>query len=167
MTIFETISLPNQPVTGSAIFQPMGGDGWTAPLGRYEVDASLTMDASGGTWSIGVELDRQFMNLVALMQLEMNISSDTEAFSMDIKMRAATNIYRVAGDLLQTQTTSINRIWSPPPIIDPVNMDFRLGNTDTKIGRATGTVYCFRKGAQHEVPIDKLLQCLVRAGSVN
>lgn len=145
----------------------MGGDGWTAPQGRYEVDVSLAMDATGGTWRVAINMDPQYMNLIALMQLETDQASDAIAFAMDMKLKASTNIFRVAGDLAQLDSASASGLWSVPPAIDPVTMDFRLVNTDTFTGRATATIYVFRKGAQHIVPIDKIFQCLVRAGSLN
>lgn len=167
MSVSETTSIPiAQPASGSVLFQPMGGDGWTSPQGRYEIDISLAMNVSGGTWRIAVQLDPQYMNLVALMQLETDQASDTIPFAMDMKLKASTNIFRVAGDLLQLDSASCSRLWSVPPAIDVKDIDFRLDNTDTFTGRATATIYVFRKGAQHIIPIDKIFQCLVRAGSV-
>ncbi len=166
MAVTETVTLPGQPATGSVLYQPMGGDGRTAPMGRYEIDASLAMDGTGGAWDFLFELDPQYMNLVSVMGIFLNQGADTIGFTMDIKLQENTSIFRVAGDLLQLSSTGASRLWSPPPIVDPVGIDFRLVNSDTFTGAATATIYVFRKGVQHEVPIDKIFQCLTRAGSV-
>ncbi len=166
MSVAETLDLPAQPVTGKVIHGPMGGNGMTSPLARYEIDAQLVMDASGGTWRISVNMDPQYLNVVSVMQLEQDIASDTTAFAMDIKLRASDFIFRVGGDLLQLNTGSASRMWTPPPMIDPVTIDFRLNNIDGDTGRLTATVYLFKKGAQHVVPIEKIMQCLVRTTAV-
>lgn len=166
MSVLEDITLPAQPSTGQVIHGPMGGDGLTSPLARYEIDMSLAMDASGGTFRLSVNMDQQYLNVIALMQLEQDIASDTTAFAMDIKIRPSNFIFRVAGDLIQLDSAAASRLWCPPPIIDPRTMDFRLDNTDGDTGRCTATVYLFKKGAQHMVPIDKIMQCLVRTSSV-
>lgn len=166
MSVLESIDLPGQPATGLNFFQPMGGDGYRAPLGRYECHISLAMDASGGTFRVTVNLDAQYMNIVAMMQLEQNIASDTTAFAMDVKLRAATNIYRVAGDLLQLDSAAASRLWLPPLMIDPVSIDFRLDNVDGDTAISTATVYCFKKGAQHVVPINFFADTLPRGTTV-
>jgi len=144
----------------------MGGDGWSSPKARYEIDAQLAQDATGGVWSIVCTLDPQFMNLVALMQMTEDVAADTTQFSMEI---LAPGTYRVSGDLLKGgQDTNSSRVWAPPPIIDPSRITWRLLNaTDTKIGFATATVYVFNKSAQHVVPIEQIFRCLPRGGSVN
>lgn len=166
VSVAETIILPNQPNDGQVIHGPMGGDGYTSPLARYEIDASLLMDSGGGTWRIAINLDPQYLNVVSVMQLEQDIASDTTAFAMDIKLRASNFIFRVGGDLKQLNTAAANAFWSPPPMIDPLTIDFRLNNIDGDTGRATATVYLFKKGAQHIVPIERIMQCLVRSGTV-
>lgn len=166
MAVIDQIQLPLQPASGTTIFGPLGGNGYTSPLGRYEVDATLVMDGTTGAWRIAMHMDLQYMSLVSIAQMETNEPSDTIAFAIDIKQRAATNIYRVAGDMKQLDSASANVQWCPPPIIDPVTVDFRMLNTDTFTGRATCTIYLFKKGAQHIVPVFELMKCLIRAGSV-
>lgn len=166
MSVTETINLPAQPTTGTVRYGPMGGDGWTAPLARYEIEASLDMDGSGGTWRIAINMDPQFMSVVALMGLLTDQGSDTIAFSMDCRLDAANVQYRVAGDLKQLHSTNAQALWALPPIIDPVAIDFRLVNTDTFDGIGTCTIYLFKKSAQHVVPINVIMSCLPRSGSV-
>jgi len=146
----------------------MGGDGWVAPQQRYEIDALLTMDVSGGVAQITLTMDPQFMSVIALAGCLTNQAADDIAFSMDVHLRSSAGAqYRVAGDLKQLHNTNASILWSLPPIVDPASIDFRMVNVDGFTMTATLTVYLFRKSAQHNVPIDKIFQCLPRSGSLN
>lgn len=167
MSVAEVITLPTQPATGTAKFQPMGGDGQVSPKGRYELDISLAQDASGGVWSVAVNLDPQYMNLVAMMQLQENVSGDTTAFSLEIKVSDLASVYRANGHLIDGTQGTASRLWVPPPVIDPLSITFRLLNaTDLKIGRCAATIYVFNKGMQHVVPIEQIFRALIRGGSL-
>jgi len=167
VTVFEVINLPDQPAIGSIRYQPMGGDGWESPKARYEINVQLAGDVSGQIWLVSCVLDPQFMNLVALMALTVDVASDTTEFSMDTKLSEGGSTYRVAGDLLQATQDNSSRLWTPPPMIDPVSINFRLLNVDGVIGTCDATVYLFNKSAQHVVPIEQIFQCLPRASSMN
>lgn len=168
MSVSDLFTLPAQPASGSAKYGPMGGDGRTSPLCRYEVNVALAMDAGGGTFRVGIDLDPQFMNLVAMMQL--NIDRDNaEPFRMDISLGDQANPVQFNADgVLKVNHNAGNAsiTWSPPPLIDPIRVDFRLANTDTFTGTCDLIVYCFRKGNQHITPIEKVFQVLTRAGSL-
>ncbi len=119
MSVTSAFILPAQPAAGVINWVPLGGDGVTAPLGYYEVDAQLVGDASGGIATIAVTFDGRYTNLLAWANLK--IFDDTAAgeFSVDLTRGAAFNgIHQVGtmpGITEAVVTVNSSWLWYPPP----------------------------------------------------
>lgn len=166
MAVLEVVDLPNQPAAGSAIFHALGGDGWFAPQSRVEIDASLAMDASGGAIRLSFTLDPQYESIVALMQIGTDETTAGLDFQVDVALKASTNFIKATGVVVPDHEGGQSRLWMPPPIINPLKIDFRMDNTDTFTMVCIATIYQFRKTASQRVPLSELFRCLARGGAL-
>ncbi len=169
MSVAETITLPAQPATGDILYAPLGGDGWSAPMGMYMMNnVTLAGDVSGGTTSLTVEMDIQFESLIQMISLQIIGIAADQTYRMSIIRRRGGTIFNagtaffpgVSGD------TSGYRTWNPSAILDAESLLARITNNDGDSLRINGLIYVFQKRASERVPLNILLASLPRAASV-
>lgn len=72
MSVSETINLPAQPSSGVTVSQPMGGNGYHAPVSQTYVEAAQTGDGTGGTNTITVRFDPDHMQMLNWLQIQLD-----------------------------------------------------------------------------------------------
>ena len=122
MAVIEDLQLPNQPSSGCTKMQPLGGNGFNAPINQYYVEATVTGDASGGSIRLNCRFDPKFLGLVHWANLQVN--GATAATNVRVN-----NIFAPGGDganysetlvgVFDQQTGSSRSVWRPPPVVNP------------------------------------------------
>lgn len=165
MSVSVTVALPTQPAAGSSVYQPLGGNGYTAPNSYYSVLTQLAGDASGGTNTITVTLDPRFECIVSLVQSFQTggaAAVEHETQLLQQLPTAAPHRARASGTgqfegaLSDTSVFS----WSPPLIIDPLSVIARTENVDGDTHNALIWIYNFNKRASEVTPLNILLAAL-------
>ncbi len=77
--------MPAQPAQGETHFQPLGGNGRTAPLGCYYARLEVDGDASGGSAVVGIQLDPRYTNLVAAVNPAIEAAAGAEDFAVTLR----------------------------------------------------------------------------------
>lgn len=172
------------PVPGSAdsaVFIPLGGDGWSAPQSAYSVFVSATGDNSGDEFSIEVAFDPQYTSLVQYMSFRANYGASVNDFAVRTALRV-TKGSEVAQKTWQYSESSLNfsvlpdfgynDVWEPPGLLlsSNTNQGFDLNPRITLVCENDPTaelvmslrVLNFQKRAREEVPLNVLLSSLPR-----
>ncbi len=98
----------------------MGGDGVTAPIGYYDVDAQLVGDASGGNAVIAVTFDGRYTSLLAFANVKVFADTAAGEFSLTLSRSGAFSGLSVVGTFPGVAESFVTAnsayLWSPPPI---------------------------------------------------
>lgn len=172
MSVTSTVQLPQQPTTGSTIWVPLGGNGYTSPHSMFEVDVQLANDASGGDCRLFILTDPRWESIINRAELIVASQAAQAEFTFNL------NISQIAGfppkvpmnyqgemDLSSLTGTGACS-WDLPPHIDAQQISATLDNvddTETSIIRAW--IFNFHKDASQRVPLNVLLGSIPRAGS--
>lgn len=122
MAVAITVTLPAQPAAGRTVFQPLGGDGKSAPLGCYFVTAEVDGDASGGNAVITIRMDDRYTNLVPYLNLGIQADAAAGDFMMRVHASDANSDpprVQIVGTIPQIATAVSDNgqfLWYPPPI---------------------------------------------------
>ena len=174
MAVTSEVTLPAQPAAGAVTYQPLGGDGFTAPLAAMTFNVQLTHDASGGSAEISVRPDPQWVSVLNYTQVgvigatvdtpvALTFDSGHETFTIPVNLPEA-----LAGGSLVSNAA----LWTPPLVLldvhpgaDPV-IKYSLTNTNGDTSIMNGRFYCFRKGVAQRVPLNVLVSALPRASTL-
>lgn len=121
MSVTSTVTLPAQPAQGALIYEPLGGDGRSAPLGCYFVRLEVDGDAGSGFANLTINFDPRYTNLVAFANLTIEADAAAGDFAMQLRTDAVTTaLTLVCGTIPQVATTvstdNASFLWFPPPI---------------------------------------------------
>jgi len=172
VTIAVTSTLPAQPTTGTAVYRPLGGNGWTSPHALYTVNSQSAGDASGGGNQNSVVLDTRFANIVNIAQALFTgdtTTVDGELAIIGDQPTGALHRVNCFGTLLFLSTLSDFGLltWSPPPVIGAQSVFGQLENVLGTIFHLSATIYCFQKRVFEEVPLNVILASLPSTQYIN
>lgn len=166
MSVQETVNLVDQPVAGNFEFVPLGGDGWIAPQSAYIGDMKATGDATAGDVRMKVLRDDRFEHLIQFLAGSSGQNS-AQDYRFAIARRLGLNIHQIGTTKASGVTDEVlnSILWTPPPMIAPVEWTLTMDNTDTIAYDFKFVVYNFNIRATEKVPLNVLLSSLTRAGS--
>lgn len=150
MAVSITLNVPDQPAQGGLEFLPLGGDGKTAPLGCYLLDAQIDGDASAGNAGININLDPRYTNLVAFINFQADSTTAGPEFILQLRQTGTGSTVtgpRIVGTAPQVALSGIaSFLWYPPPIYYPGAGFISLTclNVDaTETYSINAEIYCF------------------------
>ncbi len=131
----------------------------------YNVLQQLAGDVSGGSNNLILETDQRWMNIVSVM--EMLFTGDTTTTEVAFHLIAdrpegARYRNRAYGTALFLATLNDEGLfsWNPPLLVDAHSIQSTIQNINGSIHNLTTTIYCFRKRALEETPLNVLLASL-------
>ncbi len=178
MSVQVALQLPDQPASGAAVLQPLGGNGFTAPHSVTRVRVLSVSDASGGSNNIFVRFDPRYSCLLASLTLHTDSGAVAIATNVSLtdQFEARTQI-RKSVDLIPVSGLSSTNVltWTPEPIImvadanvlatQPPVIRATIGNNDTETLTMFVSIYNFDRRARELVPLNILYAVLPRGVS--
>lgn len=172
MSVVGTTALPSQPSSGNAVFQGFGGDGYTAPIGEYLVDARVAHDSGGGTASVTVTMDPRYTNAVVWANLIVSGSATAVEYLVSLARNASSNeaSMLIGGTfpfVAATLSTSNNAfVWFPPPMFyqGEGEMNFVTPNVDGDSSFLRMQIYLFNINVRQTAALPYLLQNFPASG---
>lgn len=167
MSVAATLQVPEQPAAGGLEYLPLGGDGFSAPQSAYAVNVQLASDASGGTSTITINFDPQFLGLVSYVETVVTGASADVPSRRTIGLSTFESMHD-AEDAEEGEGTTVVRLWRPPGAMATQvggfvpNIVGRIPNTNTETHFLTARIYNFNKRAREFTPLYLLLQNLPR-----
>lgn len=167
MSVSDSVTIPANPTTGGLEYIPLGGNGFTAPQSAYTVSIAVVSDASGGTSTLTINFDDQYLSLVSFVQTTVTASSADVPSRRTLTMSTFDALHD-ATDCQQGEGTTAARIWKPPGVMGKVGIGFtpncvsRIANTDTETHFLGIRIYNFNVRARETTPLALLLQNLPR-----
>ncbi len=167
IAVSSTVTLPDQPTSGTVSYVPLGGDGFSAPFASYNIRSmGVTGAAGGGSAVLRVNMDPRFCSLVAFIALQ---NAQVSALDADFKVRIASD--RMAVPTHSGLITAINAsvasvtvstTWEPPPIVLPGGgansfLDTRMLNVDSDEYTIDVLIYLFDIRVRELTPMGPLL----------
>lgn len=123
MAVSTSVTLPAQPAAGDTTFQPLGGNGTTAPLGSYIVEAQIAGDASGGNATVTINGDPRYTNVFAWLDALIDTDAAAGEFMLTIS-RGGGSLEappRIMGTIPHVATglaaTNASFLWYPPVML--------------------------------------------------
>lgn len=164
MAVTSDFTLPAQPPAGTAIWHPLGGDGWIAPKAAFSVNQTLAMDASGGTATMTCRFDERFQNICVYVQTltsALLAAVETE-FSLVQRPTPPGLRARGFGTGLFMDTLGDDSLftWSPPVLLNQDRVEAVLVNTTGGTTALFAFIYMFNIRVYEETPLNVLLQSI-------
>lgn len=180
MTLILDHLLPEQPAEGQVRFQPLGGDGYTAPQSEYIGSIKEDGDASGGYHAIRVTMDPQYVSLVNFCAFGLKNTTSSHFFRMTLSEVGGVQlsifgqaVYGLIG--LGTTQARLGALWSPPPMlmsatektagVDPMLAVYVPNNTGVELG-INVRVLNFAKDVREKVPLHQILGSVPRPSTL-
>lgn len=157
MSVSATLNLPDQPAVGNVVFQPLGGNGTTAPLGSYLAEIGVVGDASGGNATVVLNGDPRYTNMFGWVNLVIAVDAAASEFVASI-LRDINSLEpppRIVGTLphVATTTSGVNAglLWYPPAMLFDKNgtalfVTANVAVTETYSIRAQ--IFCFNDNVE-------------------
>lgn len=171
------LELPDQPVDGSLILQPLGGGGFDSPHSVYRLQITLDGAAGGGANLIQVRFDPRYVQIVSALQV--SILSGAGAIDVNVIIQDETGIGRaqLRTEIPITTVSGATNIisWTPEPLLvsagigvagDNPEIRCEIPNVDTEDMTMRCSIYNFNKRARELVPIEQMLRFLTRVSAV-
>jgi hypothetical protein len=162
MAVVTTLTLPSQPTTGSVVYKPLGGNGFTSPQSMFYVTVDSLGIAGGGLNSIQVFKDERFEQLVDFMTIQGNAGA--VIYRMDIFRDLGSRALVI--DTTSADTTISCGTWSPPALIDPESWKVSTANVEDENVKLKMAIYNFNIRASEKIPLELLLASIRRAATV-
>ncbi len=163
MAIDLDVNITDQPPTGTIVYRPLGGNGFTSPKSMYLFDIASTGDATGGDNTVTVFRDERFENIASFLQVQ------TNGGAIQILLNVSThNVGRgihIGPTVPITGDTFSALSWTPPLLIDSQKWALQTPNVDTQALRFKGIVYNFNIFASEKTPLSLLLASMPRSPS--
>lgn len=164
MSVAQTVSLPDNPTTGTARLIVLTGGGFYAPKSMYEVQLTLTGDATGNLSTNVINTDPRFLSLVQRMEVTSLAGTPVEYQLIQTLAGSAVNS-SVVGLTIANTTSSFNpstAYWDPPGLLPISQVSSIIANVDTVVHVLTVWIYNFDINALNTVPLPILLAALAR-----
>ncbi len=179
MSVVSTLVLPSQPTLGAVTYEPLGGNGYDAPLAAYIFANVVQGDASGGYIENNIVFDDQFTAIVQYVTLMARGGAADVDYIMNLRCREPEDI-KQTGTVQYNAITSLGAsaydaayIWDLPVVVcTPLKQnDGTLqapylrawtnnnNNEDIRLG---GRMFLFKKDAKEKVPLWYLKRAIVR-----
>ncbi len=171
MSVSETVNLTGQPAEeGQIRIVPLGGNGIQAPKSMYEVQITLSMDASGGECAITFTRDSRWQSICTLF----NGTVEGAAAGVEIMFEAqdAENSGPVARGFANAtpiaSVVSLNvAVWNPPPIMTMTRWTVRSPNVNGDKLIVNAWLYNFNRRILELSPMWQILANLPRSGRMD
>ena len=165
MSISLEYSLPTEFSAGTITFDPLGGDGIVAPSAAYYLNGvALTGDASGGTATLTINLDRRYECVVGNLTSKASGTGISGSVPTVLTVTPQLCVSINAGAYTSIDDTS-RVAWSPDAFFDAQAVQVEWNNLNGATFALDAVVYLFRRGASQRSPLSTLLSSLPRAGS--
>ncbi len=169
MTVVDTLTLPDQPTTGSTNYIPLGGDGYSAPIAAYSVAGFQTAgDASAGLLQQAIVCDARYCSLVSWVTGSIQQATPADAdfrFNLSSLSNRSVPLMTHAGATVAIAaafTVEINELWVPSPVVLPGGTDIgtialNRVNVDGDVYNAHAMIYLFDIRVRELTPMGPLL----------
>ncbi len=170
MSVSSTTTLPAQPTTGAVSFKALGGDGFYAPIGMYQLESiGVVNDASGGTAQLFINMDPQFQAVVQNMVF--NIASAAADKECVCAIASRDLNYSDVGQFIAllptiTGVTNARASWCPVPLFDCGQINGVVANVDTETFSVSAQILLFNRRATEIIPLSILNASLTRSASL-
>lgn len=167
MSITETVVLPAQPGTGTAVYVGLGGNGYSSPFAAYAVhDFEQTGDAGAGSVTFKITMDVRYVSLVSYVTWNGN-----QVASADADYRLSVGSSPGAPNWLENgvavaiaagvSSNTIGKTFQPTPALLPGNQDAHINvkvkNVLNDVHKVSALIYLFRHDVRQVAPIGPLL----------
>ena len=170
MAVTSILTLPGQPTAGSSRLVPLNGDGFTSPKSLYEVQVTLTGDATGNQNTITINLDPRYVSLIARIEM-VNLGGSTQVEFQLTQRLVGSGINSSLVGLTVVNTTSnfspCSAFWDPPGLLPIDQLTCLVANVDTVVNVLNAWIYNYDINALNTVPIDILLRSLPRTSNAS
>jgi len=166
LSINLTVTLPNQPATGSTTIRPLGGDGYTSPQSYYLADITGVADASGGSITLNIVTDPQFQSVVSILHTSMLSGAGDRLVAIGMFTQESDIVLTVIGNMVVDADVGQSMLYSPPPLFPCRRVRAVVDNVDTETFELDMVVYNFKRDAFQKVPLNVLLDSLPRGFSI-
>ena len=116
MSVSETIVLPAQPTTGTSRIQPLGGNGYSAPMSMAFCEADLASDASGGYNRLIFELEEGHAHMIGIVGMRVASASAAVVAAPTIRAGASMSWRDTVTIPEAAVLTQARVLWRPPPL---------------------------------------------------
>ncbi len=170
--------MPDQPGDGQVKYVPLGGGGFRSPKQLARVLMNVTGDASGGTMTISLKMDPQYVTVCSWLRL---VQSDSTAIAMEINVLPDAGMgvtFALSADNLDGYSGSNvafahHVTWVPPPVIlekEDSNLDLPFiscvkNNANTQVFKLNAEFYLFDKRVRELGAAEDMLALIGRGGS--
>ncbi len=165
MAVTSIVALPAQPAAGSSRLVPLNGNGFTSPKSLYEVQVTLTGDATGNQNTITINLDPRYVSLIARMEM-VNLGASAQVEYQLTQRLVGSGITSSQVGLTVVNTTSnlspCSAYWDPPGLLPIDQLTCLVANVDTIVNVLSVWIYNYDINALNTVPIHILLRSLPR-----
>ncbi len=173
MSVDATVTLPNQPAIGSSALVPLGGNGYSSPLGAYVVrDMQVTGDASGGRLRAEIKMDQAYCSLVSYVSWEVDQPTpvamifrsrlETPNVTISDAIPLQTDEGQQAHFALLGEANTVGKTWRPTPVILPGDgangfVDIAVVNLLNNVLRFDALIYVFDNKVRESENLGNLL----------
>lgn len=176
MSVTTELTLPDQPVSGSLKYEPLGGDGYTSPMGAYNVRVNSASDASGNYNVVSIGFDDQYLCLVSAINIGVEGAAANVPFYCIFQCGPQDNVQK-SDDLELSAITGVsaklaNYLWEPPALLcsgPPRGASLTAPYVSAYVDNTNGEtlslglrMYLFAKDARERVPVWALVRNLQR-----
>lgn len=168
MAVASTLQLPGQPGVGFSRLIPLNGDGFTSPKSIYELQVSLTGDATGGLSTITVDLDPRYLSMILRMDVVHLGSTTADEFQLIQRLQGSSANSSVVGTLTINDASNFDPTsgwWDPPTLLPIDQISSIIVNVDTNALILTAWIYNFDINALNTIPLAVLLRSFPRASA--
>lgn len=176
MAVAESFTLPDNPATGVLRITPLGGDGFTDPMFRYDLRNFQALgDASAGGISLSVVMDQRYCCMLSFCSM---VYGGTGNDPMPVRYiwgggigGITPNQFRfVRADVVPaTIGARVTDMWVPPAIMQPsdplLTLRVETINEDTDVLQMFMSVFCYDINALQKVPMSQLVRSKGSSGN--
>lgn len=149
ISVTATVTLGEQPASGSIAFEPLGGNGFDAPSAVYMGTATIAQDASGGTARVLVLRDPRYTCIGALLG-HSNTNTTQDRISYDVNVAGHSFTF---ARLLSEMTTVNQGSLLLPCLYKTGQWNCRADNVDTFSLSFSFEIFCFDINVAQKVPL--------------
>jgi len=128
MAITNTVQLPAQPSpTGTTRFTALGGNGFSAPKGMYQVrNFASTGDGVGGAHTHEIIMDPDYCSMIGYCTMLVNPAAGATQFAWNL-VSADVPAQVITGSVTPISVTidgpAVSDLWMPPAFVSPGGPD--------------------------------------------
>jgi len=167
VAVTASVTLPDQPATGSVDYVTLAGDGYYAPHSMYIVAIAADEDASGGSITLTVNPDPRFAQCATIMSC-FDTDTTPKPFQMNLGIeRPGQGVFSYVFTRDSADSpTGIQVVGFMPPIFVPqARWEVSVANVDTFALEMRMLVYNFMIDAPKRVPLQFIVTALRSQGA--